>query len=144
MFDDLLPDVRVTNTADAYCSDYSPGWHWRGRTGGDVPAQAHTAIRRPRPAPGSRSPRGSGRRRSLLLDLLFAGFVAVQVPFCSVATTTSRHRRLTYSTTAAGILALAAVTVLTLLVIAVVVRKIDRPRAVIAHSAASYWVRCAR
>ncbi|MBM4636320.1 DUF4173 domain-containing protein, partial [Rhodococcus hoagii] len=125
LFDDLLPDVRVTN----------PG----GRVllgllvAGVALAATYLRRRTPRfdalaPAPGRSIAAWEWAAPLVLLDLLFAGFVAVQVPVLFGGDDHVQGTAgLTYSHYARqGFWQLAAVTVLTLLVIAVVVRKIDR------------------
>ncbi|UNQ33712.1 DUF4153 domain-containing protein [Prescottella equi] len=125
LFDDLLPDVRVTN----------PG----GRVllgllvAGVALAATYLRRRTPRfdalaPAPGRSIAAWEWAAPLVLLDLLFAGFVAVQVPVLFGGDDHVQGTAgLTYSHYARqGFWQLAAVTVLTLLVIAVVVRKFDR------------------
>lgn len=125
LFGSVFPDVRVANPVR------------RVMIGVLVVAVALAATylrrRTPRfdalaPAPGRPTVAWEWAVPLVLLDLLFAGFVAVQV---RVLFGGDGHVRATHGLTYAhyarqGFWQLAAVTVLTLIVIAVVVRKIDR------------------
>ncbi|MCL2536301.1 MAG: DUF4173 domain-containing protein [Nocardiaceae bacterium] len=125
LFDDVVPDVRVTNPG---------GRLFLGALVAGV-ALAATYVRRRTPlfdalapAPGRPIASWEWAVPVGVLDLLFSGFVAVQV---RVLFGGDDHVRdtdgLTYANYARqGFWQLAAVTVLTLIVIAVAVRKIDR------------------
>ncbi|WP_430333447.1 DUF4153 domain-containing protein [Rhodococcus sp. ACT016] len=127
IFEDLVPDMRVSNPVD------------RVLLGAFVAgvAVAATYLRRRTPrfdalAPGAGRPiaRWEWAVPLALLDMLFVGFVAVQLP---VLFGGDEHVRGTHGLTYAnyarqGFWQLAAVTVLTLVVVAVAIRKVDRRR----------------
>ncbi|PTR31738.1 uncharacterized protein DUF4173 [Rhodococcus sp. OK519] len=128
MFDSVVPDVRVSNPVGRLLVGCFVA----------VAALAAAYLRRRPPTFDALAP-GGGRPIArwewvvplVLLDALFAGFVAVQV---RVLFGGDRHVRdtagLTYANYARqGFWQLAAVTVLTLIVVAVAVRKVDRGNA---------------
>ncbi|RVW11635.1 DUF4173 domain-containing protein [Prescottella agglutinans] len=125
LFDSVLPDVRVTNPAGRLLLGFLVA----------LTALASAYLRRRTPSFDTLAP-GPGRPIArwewavplAALNLLFAGFVAVQV---RVLFGGDRHVRdtvgLTYANYARqGFWQLAAVTVLTLVVVAVSMRKVDR------------------
>lgn len=125
LFDDVVPDLRVTNPVGRVVLGLF--------VAGAALAAAYLRRRPPRfdvvaPAPGRPIAAWEWAVPLVLLDLLFAGFVAVQVPVLFGGDDHVQDTAgLTYAHYARqGFWQLAAVTVLTLLVIAVVVRKIDR------------------
>ncbi|MGF7124087.1 DUF4153 domain-containing protein [Rhodococcus sp. AG1013] len=125
LFDAALPDVRVGNPAGRVLLGLF--------VAGMALASAYLRRRTPRfdalaPGPGHPLARWEWAVPLALLDALFAGFVAVQV---RVLFGGDRHVRdtvgLTYANYARqGFWQLAAVTVLTLALVAVAVRKVDR------------------
>ncbi|WP_433605948.1 DUF4153 domain-containing protein [Prescottella agglutinans] len=125
LFDAAMPDVRVTNPVGRLLLGFLVA----------LTALAATYLRRRTPSFDALAP-GPGRSVArwewavplALLNVLFAGFVAVQV---RVLFGGQRHVRdtdgLTYANYARqGFWQLAAVTVLTLAVVAIAVRKVDR------------------
>lgn len=125
LFDTVVPDVRITNPGGRLLTGFL--------VAGVALAAAYLRRRPPRfdalaPAPGRPTAAWEWAVPMVLLDLLFAGFVAVQV---RVLFGGDDHVRRTLGLTYAnyarqGFWQLAAVTVLTLVVVAVVARKIER------------------
>ncbi|QCQ91928.1 DUF4153 domain-containing protein [Rhodococcus sp. SGAir0479] len=125
LFDAVVPDVRVTNPLGRLLLGAG--------VAGVALAAAYLRRRPPRfdslaPGPGRPLASWEWAVPLVLLDLLFAGFVAVQVRVLFGGEDHVRDTAgLTYANYARqGFWQLAAVTVLTLIVIAVVVRRIDR------------------